>query len=66
LDEAVAAEMMTFKDEWEATLDELETESATLLVCFVVASSIPTKLTPKGYLSFKVTCATLLPFSFLS
>lgn len=25
--------MMTFKDEWEATLDELETESANLLVC---------------------------------
>ncbi|WZZ56869.1 hypothetical protein YC2023_056976 [Brassica napus] len=31
LDKAVEAEMMTFKDEWEATLDELETESANLL-----------------------------------
>lgn len=25
--------MITFKDEWEATLDELEIESANLLVC---------------------------------
>lgn len=38
----MAAEMMTFKDEWEATLDDLETESANLLVCFLVASSIST------------------------
>ncbi|KAK9082988.1 hypothetical protein Scep_029459 [Stephania cephalantha] len=31
LDEAVSAEMRTFVEEWEATLDELETESAHLL-----------------------------------
>ncbi|CAN8294962.1 unnamed protein product [Cochlearia groenlandica] len=31
LEKAVAAEMITFRDEWEATLDELETESADLL-----------------------------------
>lgn len=45
--------MMTFKDEWEATLDDLETEIANLLVCFVVASSISTKFNSKAYLSFK-------------
>jgi len=32
LEKAVADEMATFKEEWEASLDELETESAHLLV----------------------------------
>lgn len=32
LETAVADEMATFKDEWEAVLDDLETESSHLLV----------------------------------
>lgn len=32
LEAAVADEMTTFKEEWEAVLDDLETESAHLLV----------------------------------
>lgn len=58
----MAAEMMTFKDEWEATLDELETESANLLVCFVVDSSISTEFNPKVYFSFKNNLKFLSPF----
>lgn len=30
----MADEMATFVEEWEAVLDELETEGAHLLVCF--------------------------------
>lgn len=33
LEKAVADEMDTYKEEWEAALDDLETESAHLLVC---------------------------------
>lgn len=34
LESAIADEMTTLKGEWEAVLDDLETESACLLVCF--------------------------------
>lgn len=54
--------MMTFKDEWEATLDELETESANLLVCFVVASSISSKL---KFIGFHVIQENLQSSAFL-
>lgn len=30
----MAEEMEAFKEEWEAVLDELETESAHLIVCY--------------------------------
>lgn len=36
LENAVTDEMKTFKEEWEAVLDELETESAHLLVRIIL------------------------------
>lgn len=45
--------MMTFKEEWESTLDDLETESSNLLVCFVITSSISIIVNSKVYLLFK-------------
>lgn len=38
LETAIASEMDAFKEEWEAVLDELETESSHLLVCFSLQS----------------------------
>lgn len=38
MDKAVAEEMAAFKEEWEMELDELETESANLLVQFIFVS----------------------------
>ena len=39
LETAVADEMSTLIEEWEAALDELETESGHLLVCFFLQLS---------------------------
>jgi hypothetical protein len=48
LETAVADEMSTFTEEWEAVLDELETESAHLLVCFFL--QLPINLFYFGYI----------------
>lgn len=34
----MSSEMNTFVEEWEAVLDDLEAESALLLVCFIFLS----------------------------
>ena len=42
METAIADEMATFKEEWEAVLDDLETKSAHLLVWFYLSFSVDT------------------------
>jgi len=56
LETAVDDEMATFKEEWEAVLDDLETESAHLLVRFYLWFSVHILL---GNICFSI-CAVML------
>lgn len=61
LETAVANEMSIFTEEWEGVLDELEIESAHLLVCFSLQLS--SYLTPNKYFNnwfFKVVLSLII------